>query len=74
MAWVIECLLLCEFDERSVVHSDQIIYQNIQQTKSSLLKLISIYRINIEEEEESVENELDIIKLILMAVKSKYTP
>jgi hypothetical protein len=49
MAWVIECLLLCEFDERSVVHSDQIVYQCIQQTKGNLLRLISIYRISVEE-------------------------
>lgn len=74
MAWVIECLLLCEVDENSYINLDQIIYQSILETKVNLLKLISTYRINVEDgEEDSVENELDIIKLILISVKSKYS-
>ena len=72
MAWVIECLLLCETDEKSVVNSDQLVYQNIQETKCNLLKLISIYRVNSEGLYEQKQNELDIIKLILMSVTSKY--
>ena len=74
MAWVIECLLLCECDETSMSNSDQILFKYISETKTNLVKLISTYRISIEgEEEESVENELDIIKLILISVKSKYS-
>jgi acetolactate synthase small subunit len=72
MAWVIECLLIGEFDSSNAINSDEILYKTIEEAKRNLLELISTYRVNNEEEEESLENELDIIKLILISVKSKY--
>jgi hypothetical protein len=56
VAWVIECLLICEFDAANVVNSDEILFQLVVGAKQNLLKLISTYRVGSTEEEDSVEN------------------
>ena len=50
MAWVIECLLLCEFDANSSAGSDEIQCKQIEATRKGLLGLIASYRRNDVEE------------------------